>query len=108
MNSVVVLLTTPTTILSGKEIVYAGQRVGVSVGVHPNQSEEIKIYEEAVSFGERHLVTTLDEEIHHSKLLSKRPDLGGQQYNELWKTVVEPRAKTYAQTYAERLGIIDE
>jgi RHS repeat-associated protein len=91
--------------LKGKNVVYAGERSGVSGGVHPLDPNTIKIYQEGIAFGDRYFVETLIEEIHHSKLMGIAPHTRLAQLNKLWEEIVEPRAKAYAARYADRLGL---
>jgi RHS repeat-associated protein len=91
--------------LAGKEVIYAGEKIGVSGGVQSTSPNTIRIYKEGAERSERYLVETLIEEIHHSKLLGIRPELGNREYNQLWQKIVEPRAKGFAEIYADRLGV---
>ena len=89
--------------LSGREVIYAGEKTGVAGGVHPLDPMTIKIYKEGISAGDRQLIETLIEEVHHSRLMRLYPQTKTPDFNETWNRVVEPRAKEYAREYADRL-----
>lgn len=94
--------------LGGKRVVYAGEGNPYTLpsgGVDPSDPNTIKIYSQGLANGDRGLVETMIEEIHHSKTLARNPSLGTRANNVFWNNVVEPRARKYAAKYARRLGL---
>ncbi len=89
--------------LAGKQVIYGGPKTAVSGGVQPDDPNVIRIYDEGLSFDDRHFVETLIEEIHHSKLMNLYPETRSADFNETWRTVVEPRARAYAKEYGKRI-----
>lgn len=87
---------------NGRQVKYAGARLGKLGGVDPLEPNVIKIYEEG-ALNEEECLETLLEEIHHSKLLGRRPELGTPPFNELWREKVEPKTKNLAKRNAQRL-----
>ncbi len=89
--------------LGGIEVIHGGSKVGVSGGVDPMNFKTIKIYDEGLSMGDRYFVETMIEEIHHSKLMGLYPETRRPSFNHQWDNIVEPRAKSYAKSYADEI-----
>ena len=85
------------------EVQYAGARVGKLGGVDPLNPKVIKIYQEGLDTTDREFIELMVEEIHHSKTMGLFPATRERAFNQTWNSVVEPRAKSYAKDYANRL-----
>ena len=88
--------------VGGRKVIYGGAKLGVAGGVRTKEPLTIRIYDEGLRSTDRVFVETLFEELHHSRLMSLFPESGR---SSQWMSVVEPRAKAYAKSRADRMGL---